>query len=124
MDRPCDPDEVRVQIINDAAVNAANAGGCQFFVTTGLLQRADDDRLLGVMAHEIAHQDLGHAVKAQMLGAGLNIGVALLGQIIPGSNRIAPLAGTLIARGTTERKNMPLTGVPLSSFVGWVIRAR
>ena len=99
MDRPCQPDEVRVQIINHPGVNAANAGGCQFLVTTGLLQRAGNDQLLGVMAHEIAHQDLGHAVKAQMLGAGLNIGAALLEQIFPGSGAIAPLAGTLIARG-------------------------
>jgi len=99
MDRPCRPDELRVQIMNEPTINAANAGGCQFFVTTGLLQRANDDHLLGVMAHEIAHQDLGHAVKAQMLGAGLSIGAALLEQILPGSGAIAPLAGTLIARG-------------------------
>jgi beta-barrel assembly-enhancing protease len=99
MDRPCQPDELRVQIMNEPAVNAANAGGCQFFVTSGLLQRANGDHLLGVMAHEIAHQDLGHAVRAQMLGAGLNIGAALLEQILPGSGAIAPLAGTLIARG-------------------------
>jgi predicted Zn-dependent protease len=99
MDRPCQPDELRVQIMNEPEINAANAGGCQFFVTSGLLQRSNDDHLLGVMAHEIAHQDLGHAVKAQMLGAGLSIGAALLEQIFPGSGAIAPLAGTLIARG-------------------------
>ena len=99
MDRPCQLDELRVQITNEPTINAANAGGCQFFVTSGLLQRANDDHLLGVMAHEIAHQDLGHAVKAQMLGAGLSIGAALLEQIVPGSGAIAPLAGTLIARG-------------------------
>jgi predicted Zn-dependent protease len=99
MDRPCQPDELRVQIMNEPTINAANAGGCQFFVTNGLMQRANDDHLLGVMAHEIAHQDLGHAVKAQMLGAGLSIGAALLEQIFPGSGAIAPLAGTLIARG-------------------------
>ncbi len=99
MDRPCQPDELRVQIMNEPTINAANAGGCQFFVTNGLMQRANDDHLLGVMAHEIAHQDLGHAVKAQMLGAGLSIGAALLEQILPGSGAIAPLAGTLIARG-------------------------
>lgn len=99
MDRPCQPDELRVQIMNEPTINAANAGGCQFLVTSRLLQRANDSHLFGVMAHEIAHQDLGHAVKAQMLGAGLSIGAALLQQIIPGSGAIAPLAGTLIARG-------------------------
>lgn len=121
MDRPCQPDEVRVQIINHPAVNAANAGGCQFFVTTGLLQRADNDQLVGVMAHEIAHQDLGHAVKAQMLGAGLNIGAALLEQIFPGSGAIAPLAGTLIARGhsRTEEYAADRHAVELLRRVGY-----
>jgi predicted Zn-dependent protease len=51
------------------------------------------------MAHEIAHEDLGHVAKAQVLGAGLNAGVALLEQLIPGSSALTPLAGTLIARG-------------------------
>ena len=35
MDRPCRPDELRVQIMNEPTINAANAGGCQFFVTNG-----------------------------------------------------------------------------------------
>jgi predicted Zn-dependent protease len=65
MDRPCQAEEVRVQIINQSAVNAANASGCQFLVTKGLLQHAGNEQLLGVMAHEIAHQDLGHAVKGR-----------------------------------------------------------
>jgi predicted Zn-dependent protease len=99
MDRPCRPEEVRVEIVNEPAVNAANAGGCQFFVTSGLLRSAKDDQLVGVMAHEIAHQDLGHAAKAQMISAGLNLGAVLLQQIFPAAGAIAPLAGTLIARG-------------------------
>lgn len=121
MDRPCRPDEVRVQIINEPVVNAANAGGCQFFVTRGLLQRANDAQLVGVMAHEIAHQDLGHAVKAQMIGAGLNIGAALLERFIPNSGMIAPLAGTLIARGhsRTEEYAADRHAVELLRRVGY-----
>jgi Zn-dependent protease with chaperone function len=88
-----------VQIVNESTSNAANTGGCQFFLTSGLLKRVNDEHLVRVMAHELSHQDLGHAVKAQMLGAGLSIGAALLEQILPGSGAIAPLAGTLIARG-------------------------
>jgi Zn-dependent protease with chaperone function len=98
MDHPCKIDEIRVGIIDQNEINAANAGSCEFYVTMGLLRRANDDQLRGVMAHEIAHQDLGHVAKAQVLGAGLNIGAALLQQIFPGSGAIAPLAGTLIAR--------------------------
>jgi Zn-dependent protease with chaperone function len=122
MDRPCQSDELRVQIMNEPTINAANAGGCQFFVTSGLLQRANDDHLLGVMAHEIAHQDLGHAVKAQMLGAGLSIGAALLEQILPGSGAIAPLAGTLIARGhsRTEEYAADRHGIVLLRRIGFL----
>ena len=121
MDRPCQSNELRVQIMNEPTINAANAGGCQFFVTSGLLQRASDDHLIGVMAHEIAHQDLGHAVKAQMLGAGLSIGAALLEQILPGSGAIAPLAGTLIARGhsRTEEYAADRHGVVLLRRIGY-----
>ena len=36
--------------------------------------------------------------KAQVLGAGLNIGAAILNQIFPASGAIAPLAGELVAR--------------------------
>ncbi|MGH7809463.1 MAG: M48 family metallopeptidase, partial [Candidatus Binatia bacterium] len=85
--------------MNQSEINAANAGNCEFYVTMGLLRRASDDQLRGVLAHEVAHQDLGHVAKAQVVGAGISIGAALLEQLVPGSSAIAPLAGTLIARG-------------------------
>lgn len=98
MNQPCPPDRIRVGIVDQSEINAANSGSCQFYVTTGLLRRANESQLRGVMAHEIAHQDLGHVARAQVLGAGLNIGAALLEQLLPGSGAIAPFAGTLIAR--------------------------
>ncbi|MBI2361015.1 MAG: M48 family metalloprotease [Deltaproteobacteria bacterium] len=58
-----------------------------------------DEQLRGVLAHEIAHDDLGHVARAQILGAGLSLGAVLLEQLVPGSKAIAPIAGTLIARG-------------------------
>ncbi len=99
MDHPCPSDQTRVGIINQSDINAANGGNCEFYVTLGLLQRANDDQLRGVLAHEIAHEDLGHVAKAQVLDAGINIGAALLEQLVPGSSVFTPLAGTLIARG-------------------------
>ena len=95
-------DEIRVSIIDDPAVNAASAGGGRFLVTTGLLKRASDDQLRGVLAHEIAHEDLGHPAKAQVIGAGLNIGVAVLEQLFPGSSSFTPIAGTLITNNYTR----------------------
>lgn len=102
MNRPRTPQDVRVGILDTPDINAANAGGGQFYVTTGLLQKANDQQLRGVMAHEIAHEDLGHATQLQILGAGLNIGMVLLEQLFPGSSAVTPIAGTLIARGYTR----------------------
>ena len=71
----------------------------EFYITTGLLRRANDDQLRGVLAHEMAHQDLGHVAKAQVLGAGLNILAAGLQQLFPAAGALAPIAGELVARG-------------------------
>jgi predicted Zn-dependent protease len=102
--RPRKASEVQVGIVDDPNINAANAGGGKFYVTTGLLEKANDEQLRGVLAHEIAHDDLGHVAKAQVLGAGLNLGMVLLEKIIPGSGAISPIAGTLIARGYSRKE--------------------
>jgi Zn-dependent protease with chaperone function len=99
MNDPLQPSEVHVGIIDDPQINAANAGSGNFYVTTGLLEKASNEQLRGIMAHEIAHEDLGHVAQMQVLGAGLNVGVYLLEQLFPGSSAITPIAGTLIARG-------------------------
>ena len=99
MDHPCPLEQVRIGVINENEVNAANAGNCQFYVTIALLRRASDDQLRGVLAHEIAHQDLGHVAKAQVLGAGLNMLSAGLQQLFPAAGVLAPIAGELVARG-------------------------
>ena len=44
MDHPMPLNQVKVGIMDDPQINAANAGGDQFFVTTGLLHKANDDR--------------------------------------------------------------------------------
>jgi Zn-dependent protease with chaperone function len=104
MNKPLQPSQVKVGIMDDPSINAANAGGGQFLVTTGLLQKATDDQLRGVLAHELAHEDLNHVAKTQTLGAGLNIGAIILDQIIPGSGALTPIAGELLVRGYSRRE--------------------
>ncbi len=121
MNHPRSPDQVQVGIISDPDINAANAGDGKFYVTTALLEKANDERLRGVLAHEIAHEDLGHVAKAQLLGAGLNIGMVLLQQVLPASQALAPIAGTLIARGysRTEEYQADEHGVEILRRAGY-----
>jgi putative metalloprotease len=98
MDRPLSTEQVSVGILDSSEINAANAGGGRFFVTRGLLARANEGQLSAILAHEIAHEDLNHVAKAQILGAGLGIGAAILEQVFPGSGAITPFAGELVAR--------------------------
>lgn len=95
MNHPIPLNQVHLTVLEDKQINAANAGGGKFYVTTGLLERANDDQLRGVLAHEVAHEDLGHVAKAQALGTGLNIGMIILDQIIPGSGYITPLVADM-----------------------------
>ncbi len=120
MDKPKAPGQVKVGIIDDPAINAANAGNGEFYVTTGLLQKANDDQLLAVMAHEVAHDDLGHVAKAQALGTGIGIGAVILDQIIPGAGRVVPIAGALIQRkySRNEEYEADSHGVELLKRVG------
>jgi Zn-dependent protease with chaperone function len=95
MNHPIPLNQVHLTVLEDKQINAANAGGGKFYVTTGLLERANDDQLRGVLAHEVAHADLGHVAKAQALGTGLNIGMIILDQIIPGSGSFTPLVADM-----------------------------
>ena len=96
MNNPISIDRVSVGVMDSEEINAANAGGGQFFVTKGLLDKANDQQLSGVLAHEIAHQDLHHVAKAQVAAVGLGIGEVILDQVFPGSGAITPLAGQLV----------------------------
>jgi predicted Zn-dependent protease len=104
MNQPCRADQTRVGLINEDGINAANAGNCEFYVTMGLLRRANDDQLRGILAHELAHQDLGHVARAQVLGAGLSILSAGLQQLFPATGALAPVAGELVARGHSRNE--------------------
>jgi predicted Zn-dependent protease len=104
MNKPRPLSQVRVGIMDDPQINAASAGGGEFYVTRGLLEKANDDQLRGVLAHELAHDDLGHVAKAQTLNTGLNIGMVILDQIFPGSGRFTPIAGVLVANSYSRKE--------------------
>jgi predicted Zn-dependent protease len=114
-------DRIKVGLLDDDGINAANAGGGEFYITRGLLARTTDEQLAAVLAHEVAHDDLGHVAKAQALGAGVGIGAAILDQIFPGTGQIAPVAGQLITRAYSRREELEADrhGVTILKRAGW-----
>ena len=96
MDHPIPLDQVRIGLMHDSHFNAANAGGGEFSVKTGLLQRANDEQLASILAHEVAYADLGHVTKLQTIGTGANIAAVLLSAFgVPGAG-LVPIAGDLL----------------------------
>lgn len=96
MNHPIPLDQIRIGLMDDSHINAANAGGGEFYVTTGLLTKANDEQLAGVLAHEVAHADLGHVTKMQTIGTGTNIAAVLLNAFgVPGAG-LVPMAGDLL----------------------------
>jgi len=104
MNRPIPAGEVKVTVLKDAGINAANGGGGDFYVTLGLLREAGDDDLRAILAHEIAHADLGHVEKIQAISAGVSIGTALLGTIWPESEQLLPVAGQLVMSQYSQKE--------------------
>ena len=94
MEHSLKPQQVSVGIVADDAINAANGGGGKFIVTTGLLERANDEQLRGVMAHEIAHEDLGHVTKLKLSATGVNM--VLLKQMAKADTAVSLIEGPLI----------------------------
>lgn len=121
MDRPIPLDQVRISLLSDPNINAANAGGGEFYVTTGLLQRADDNQLRAILAHESAHADLGHVAKSQALATGLGLGIELFDRIFPGYGALTPIAGQLVANGysRTEESEADAHGVVILRRAGY-----
>ena len=120
MDHPRPLNQVKVAVVEDPHINAASAGGGEFYLTTGLLQKSNDQQLMAVLAHEVAHDDLGHVAKAQALGAGVSIGAVILDQIFPGTGQLAPVAGALITRSYSRKEEYEADkhGVDLLKRVG------
>ena len=63
MDNPKSMGDLRMGMIYSSDVNAANAGGGIFYFTDGLVQMGDPHLVRGVIAHELAHDDMHHLAK-------------------------------------------------------------
>lgn len=67
----------RFGVVVDDEINAFSLPGGYVYVNTGVLSRATDDELAGVLAHEIGHIAARHHVKRIQLEIGYNIVASL-----------------------------------------------
>ena len=83
------PEDVRILIVNDPAINAFVAGGLNIFIHTGLIRAAEKPgMLIGVIAHET-----GHIAGAHLSQLSQKSNRATLGAIIGALVGVAAMAG-------------------------------
>ncbi len=121
---------------NDKVLNAFAAPGGPVFVTTKLLQTAQNDAELAyVLGHETGHIEMRHVIKSaqksQAVGIGAGLGAAILGQVL-GGGRNAQVIGGLAGVGAqlyqkgfsrSEESQADAYGVSAMSRLGFDPRA-
>lgn len=104
------PQQVRMFVVNDDALNAFVAGGSNMFLHTGLIQAANTpEMLLGVIAHETGHIAGGHLVRSGDMLEKAQIG-SVLTYLLGAASMAAgsPQVGAAILSGGSHaaRRNM------------------
>ncbi|MEE2998235.1 MAG: M48 family metalloprotease [Pseudomonadota bacterium] len=106
-----EPEDVRLHIIKDKALNAFVAKGQRIFLTSGLLMAAErPEQVVGVLAHEIGHISGGHL--ARLSGAlGHARKKALVGQIIGFALGVVTKEGGVMAATSAKSSDIALKGL-------------
>ena len=97
------------RILNDSQVNALAAPGGYVFVTSGLLRFVkSDNELAFVLGHETTHIAHRHAVDLAQRQLELQLGAALITQVLFGGNltayQLSQVAGALIGAQYSREK--------------------
>ncbi len=72
------PENVRIFIVNNDAINAYVAGGSNIFINTGLLKEMENPgMLIGVIAHETGHISGSHLARGSEKLRGAQLGMIL-----------------------------------------------
>ena len=93
MNKPRSPSEVKIGIMDDPHINAASAGNGEFYVTTGLLAKADDDQMRRRARPRARPRRSRPRRQGAAPGRRASDRHGLLDQIIPGSGNLTPIAG-------------------------------
>ncbi len=86
--------------VRDDTPNAFALPGGKIFITAGLLNRlTNEQQLAAVLAHEVAHADIGHNVQALQRQMGVEVLAQAAGAVIGGTAGEAAAAATKVVGG-------------------------
>lgn len=96
-----DPARYSFALIKTRAVIAYSTEDATFYFSEGLA-RQRVQVVDALVAHEVAHEVLGHAGKRRILSLSLSAGFTVLGVVIPGAGLVDLLVNPLIVRAFTR----------------------
>ncbi|MBI3015149.1 MAG: M48 family metalloprotease [Candidatus Tectomicrobia bacterium] len=99
------PRAFKMGMIRSHEINAANAGGGVFYFTDGLATQ-DQETIDGVVAHEVAHEALGHVGKSIVTSVVISTVFAVLDTKLPGLRHADELVNPLVVRAFSRSQEL------------------
>lgn len=100
--------QYRFGVIQEKSLNAFTLPGGTIYVHSGLIDKADDDELACVLAHEMGHAAARHAAKHLQADLGFTLLVSIAGAAGAGARagRVAESMVGLISNGYSRRDEL------------------
>ena len=99
----------RFHIIQDKEINAYSAPGGHIYITTALLNLANDDELASVLSHEVGHVAARHSLKtiqqSQFLGGLADLFGSVTGVAGDAAGELGKAAASIVAGGLLASHN-------------------
>jgi Zn-dependent protease with chaperone function len=100
-----DPARYSFALIQSRDVSAFSADDATFYFSEGLV-RQPPPHVEALVAHEVAHEVLGHAGRRRTLKLSLSAGFTVLGILVPGAGLLDLIASPLIVRAFTREQEL------------------
>jgi Zn-dependent protease with chaperone function len=100
-----DPSRYTFALVKSAQAQAWTAEDATFYVTDGLA-RMPVHFLEPLIAHEVAHELLGHLGQKQALSLSITAGFAIIGVLVPGASLADFVVNPLVARAYSREHEL------------------
>ena len=106
MDNPPPLNTIRVGLIQTIELNAASAGQGVFYFTDGFVELRDSRMKRGVIAHELAHDDLNHVTKKVATSLVVSVIFFVADTYIPGVGNLDRAVNPIVTRAYSRTQEL------------------